>query len=125
MSGIEHRNDDEPIREWLHRLIGNTPEAETIARAFEAVERQAREQAARGAVDLIRQHRDIYAPGSRAREALNGLLCDIEGHPAPTEDTALNVLARVIENRHGMLPGIGDTLREALTELNRGSTDGV
>jgi hypothetical protein len=37
--------------------------------------------------------------------------------PAPAEDTALNVLARVIENRHGTLPGIGDTLREALAEL--------
>jgi hypothetical protein len=41
---------------------------------------------------------------------------------APSEDTALNVLARVIENRHGTLLGIGVTLREALAEL-RGATD--
>ena len=39
-----------------------------------------------------------------------------------TDDpTVLETLARVIENRHGTLHGIGDTLREALAELKRGA----
>jgi hypothetical protein len=35
----------------------------------------------------------------------------------PAYDHLLSTLARVIENRHGTLVGIGSTLREALAEV--------
>lgn len=41
-------------------------------------------------------------------------------HAGPLDNPkVIEILARVIENRHGTLHGIGDTLREALAEIKR------
>jgi hypothetical protein len=52
MSGIERSEPDETTREWVTGLLGRTPEAESIVRHIEWLDREAARQSAaiRGAV---------------------------------------------------------------------------
>lgn len=56
-----------------------------------------------------------------AREGLDALRSD-RAVVDPDDQKVIETLARVIENRHSTLHGIGDTLREALAEIKRGES---
>lgn len=66
---------------------------------------------------------DIYPEVRRAVEIARPYAEGVHGNRVQVvsldDPKMVNVLARVIENRHGTLHGIGDTLREALAEIKR------
>jgi hypothetical protein len=61
----------------------------------------------------------------RRAEKIVDLLPDYldQGAVSLDDPVLIETLARVIENRHGTLHGIGSTLREALDELKRGRSE--